>query len=232
MSRYGIFPFHFLYRRTSCVDFYLAATIFAAQEIIVIRFETGPADLGHAGNAILPFEPFQVFFVDLADVAEDLCGHIIVRIVTDWLHVDRNPRQIIMPFFYLRYDILCQILGKHSRFEGILTFFHFFLEFCFGHLEDLRQRMQLIVSQFFLCRHVRNHKARPGANENLAVPVVHDTAHGRNRNGPQAVAIGQAVIVIAFKELQIHEPANQRGKDEYDDPIEVAKTPVLVLFFH
>ena len=204
MPRYRVFAFHFLDRRTAGIDLDLTAAILAAQQVIIVRFQTGPANLSDAGNAFLSLEPFHIFFVDLPDIAEYLRRHGIVRIIADWLDIDRYARQVIAPFFHPGDDILCQVLGQDCRFKGVFSLGNLFLQLIFGNIEQFGQRIQFSVRYSLFCRDVSNHETGSGTDEDLTIAVIHDTTHGGYGDSPQAVAVCQSMIIAAFKQLQVH----------------------------
>ena len=232
VAGYGILSFHFLDRTARSVDFDLPAAVLAPEQVVVVRFQAGPADLGDIGHAFLPFEALLVVLVYLSDVAENLSGHFVVRIVADRLDVDGNPRQLVAPFFNFSDDILSQVVGQNRRDIGALYFFYFFPQLGFRDIQQLRQFAQLRVGHAVLRRHVGHHEAGPRADENLAVAVVHDAAHGRDGDSPQPVPFGQGVVILPFYELQIGQPADQYGEDSDDDPIQIPEAAVIALFFH
>ena len=232
MSRYGIFAFHFLDGSTAGIDFNLTATVFTAQQIIIIGFQPSPANLGDTGNTFLPLQSFHIFFVDLPDIAEYLCSHRIIRVIADWLDIDRYTGQVIAPFFYPCDDILGQILGQDGRFKGIFSLVDFFLQLLFRYIEQFCQGIQFGIGYALFRRDISNHKAGTGTDENLAIAVVHDATHSRYGNSTQAVSFCQPVVIAAFKQLQIDQAANQGSKDKNDNPVQIAEPSVLVLFFH
>ena len=231
VTGYGILAFHFLDRTAGGVDFDLTAAILAAQEVIVIGFQAGPADLGDVGYAFDAFQALGVFFIDLAYVAKDLGGHHLVRIIADRLDVDGDARQVVALFFDFRDDILGQVIGQDRRHVRALDLLDLFPQLIFRHIEDAGQFMQFFVAHAVLRRHVGHHEARPRADEDLSVAVVHDTAHGCNGDGPQAVPFGQGIIIFTGKELQVDQPADEDDENRDDDPVEVAETAILILLF-
>ena len=135
VAGYGILSFHFLDRTARSVDFDLPAAVLAAEQVVIVRFQAGPADLSDIGHALLPFEALLVVLVYLSDVAENLRGHFVVRIVADRLDVDGNPRQLVAPFFNFSDDILSQVVGQNRRDIGALYFFYFFPQLGFRDIQ-------------------------------------------------------------------------------------------------
>ena len=201
MTGYGFFAFHFLNRAAGRIDFDLTASVLTAQEIVIISFQAGPADLGNVRYAFDAFQALGVFFINLADIAKDLGSHHLVRIIADRLDVDRNARQVIALFFDFRDDILGQVVSQHRRYVRALNLLDFFPQLVFRHVEDARQFLQFFVTHAVFRRHIGHHEARPRADEDLAVAVVHDAAHSGNRDSPQAVPFGQGIVIFAGKEL-------------------------------
>ena len=66
MAGDGFLPFHFLDRAAGRIDFDLTAAVLAAQEVVIISFQAGPADLGDVGHAFDAFQALGIFFIDLA----------------------------------------------------------------------------------------------------------------------------------------------------------------------
>ena len=150
----------------------------------------------------------------------------------DRLDVDGNPRQLVAPFFNFSDNILGQVVGQDRRDIRALYFIYFFPQLGFRDIQQLRQFVQLRVGHAVLRRYVGHHEAGPRADENLAVAVVHDAAHGRDGDSPQPVPFGQGVVILPFYELQIGQPADQYGEDSDDDPIQIPEAAVIALFFH
>ncbi len=191
MSGNRIFAFHFFDRTAGCIDFYLSAAVFAAKDVIIIRFQPGTANLCNIRNAFLSFQAFHIFFVNLAYIPKNLRCHFVVRIIPNRLYIDRNARQFVAPFFDFRNDILCQIRSQHRRDIRTFDFLYLFPQFIFGLVNQLGQFFQLIICHAVFGRNIRHHKAGAGTYQNLAVAVIHDTAHGRNRNSAQSVSFCQ-----------------------------------------
>ena len=122
----GILSFQFFDGTARRIDLHLAAAVFAAQEIIIICFQPGAADLRNNGNAVLIFQALHIFFIDLPDITEHLSGHHIVGIITNRLHIHGYTGQFVPLFFHPGNDILRQILRQHGGNIRILYFCDFF----------------------------------------------------------------------------------------------------------
>ena len=137
----------------------------------------------------------------MADVTEDLSGHRFIRIVANRLDFDGHAGQVVSLFFNLSDDILREVIGQDRRHVRTLYLLNLLAQLIFRHVEDACQFRQFLIAHAALRRYISRHEARSGADQDLTVAVIHDAAHGRNGDGPQAVPFGQGVIIFTGKKL-------------------------------
>src|SRR5215211_4910229 len=195
------------------VDF---LTGFAAQKLLVIELDPALTDYRVVGEAFVSIQ-FELFLRDCTGVAEDVGGHIPLRIVANVVVVHGDARELLGALADVGDVVAVGVLFDQHRavlvpqLEGRVVA----LEYRLGvGPEDLGELLDLLPGYFVgNDRHV---EAGDVVREDLAVAVVDDAALGGVLDLAGLGMPGRERVVIAREDLQLPQPGRQDYEDHRD----------------